>query len=102
MKHYRHFFQLLKGLFLHLIIYYLLRLEFTEVSCFFEVDRWHFPKNLSQSSIQGRSRSNYCTLTALTIIAKLFYTFPLQSVDPIAPLNSTVAMLSYWFLTAVI
>ena len=35
---------------------------------------WHFPQNLSQSSIQGLSRSNACTLTALTInIAKLFY-----------------------------
>ena len=33
---------------------------------------WHFPQNLSQSSIQGPSRSNACTLIALTI-AKLFY-----------------------------
>ena len=43
----------------------------------------HFPENLSQSSIQGRSGSNACTLVALTI-AKLFYTFPLQSIDPTA------------------
>ena len=27
---------------------------------------WHFPQNLSQSSIQGQSGSNACTLTALT------------------------------------
>ena len=53
---------------------------------------WHFPKNLSQSSIQGRSGSNACTLIALTI-AKLFHTFPLQSVDPTAPLNSTLVYL---------
>ena len=53
---------------------------------------WHFPKNLSQSTIQGRSGSNACTLIALTI-AKLFYTFPLQSVDPTLPLNSTLAYL---------
>ena len=32
---------------------------------------WHFPQNLSQSSIQGPSRSNACTLIALTT-AKLF------------------------------
>ena len=32
---------------------------------------WHIPQNLSQSSIQGPSRSNACTLIALTI-AKLF------------------------------
>ena len=32
----------------------------------------HFPQNLSQSSIQALSRSNACTLLALTI-AKLFY-----------------------------
>ena len=53
---------------------------------------WHFPKNLSQSSIQGRSGSNACTLIALTI-AKLFYTFPFQSIDPTAALNSTLAYL---------
>ena len=33
---------------------------------------WHFPQNLSQSSIHGQSGSNACTLIALTI-AKLFY-----------------------------
>ena len=33
---------------------------------------WHFPQNLSQSSIQGQSGSNACTLIALTI-TKLFY-----------------------------
>ena len=33
---------------------------------------WHFPQNLSQSAIQGLSRSNACTLIALTI-EKLFY-----------------------------
>ena len=32
---------------------------------------WDFPQNLSQSSIQGPSRSNACTLIALTT-AKLF------------------------------
>ena len=54
---------------------------------------WHFPRNLSQSTILGRSGSNACTLIALTI-AKLFYTFPLQSVDPTLPLNSTLAYLT--------
>ena len=52
---------------------------------------WHFPKNLSQSSIQGRSGSNACTIIALTI-AKLFYTFPLQSIDPTAAINSTLTL----------
>ena len=52
---------------------------------------WHFPKNLSQSSIQGRSGSNACTIIALTT-AKLFYTFPLQSIDPIAAINSTLTL----------
>ena len=33
---------------------------------------WHFPQNLSQSSTPRLSRSNACTLIALTI-AKLFY-----------------------------
>ena len=33
---------------------------------------WHFPQNLSRSSIQGQSGSNACTLIALTI-TKLFY-----------------------------
>lgn len=54
---------------------------------------WHFPRNLSQSSIQGRSGSNACTLIALTI-SKLFYTFPVQSIDPALPLNSTLAYLT--------
>ena len=31
---------------------------------------WHFPQNLTQSSIQGLNRSNACTLIALTV-AKL-------------------------------
>ena len=52
---------------------------------------WHFPKNLSRSSIQGRSGSNACTIIALTI-AKLFYTFPLQSIDPTAAINSTLTL----------
>ena len=52
---------------------------------------WHFPKNLSQSSIQGWSGSNACTIIALTI-AKLFYTFPLQSIDPTAAINSTLTL----------
>ena len=35
------------------------------------------------SSIQGQSGSNACTCTLIALtIAKLFYTFPLQSVDP--------------------
>lgn len=52
---------------------------------------WHFPKNLSQASIQGQSGSNACTIIALTI-AKLFYTFPLQSIDPTAAINSTLTL----------
>ena len=52
---------------------------------------WHFPKNLSRSSIQGRSGSNACTIIALTM-AKLFYTFPLQSIDPTAAINSTLTL----------
>ena len=53
---------------------------------------WHFPQHLSQSSIQGRSGSNACTLISLTI-AKLFHTFPIQSVDPKQHLNTTLAYL---------
>ena len=51
---------------------------------------WHFPQHLSQSSIQGRNGSNACTLISLTI-AKLFHTFPIQSVDPTQHLNTTLA-----------
>ena len=52
---------------------------------------WHFPKNLSQSSIQRRSGRNACTIVALTI-AKLFHTFPLQSIDPTAAIISTLTL----------
>ena len=41
------------------------------VTMYHHFSSWHFTKNLSQCSIQGRSRNNACTLIALTI-AKLF------------------------------
>ena len=36
------------------------------VAMHYHFSSWHFPQNLSQSSIQGPSRSNACTLIALT------------------------------------
>ena len=51
---------------------------------------WHFPQRLSQSTIEGRTGSNGCTLIALTI-AKLFYTFPTNNINPNLPLNQTIA-----------
>ena len=50
---------------------------------------WHFPKPLSQSTIGGRNGSNGCTFIALSI-AKLFYTFPPSSINPMQPLNQTL------------
>ena len=61
------------------------------VTTYHQFSSWHFPKNLSQSSIQGRSGRNACTIIALTI-AKLFYKFPLQSIDPTAAINSTLTL----------
>lgn len=50
---------------------------------------WHFPKPLSQSTIGGRNGSNGCTFIALSI-AKLFYTFPPNSINPMQPLDQTL------------
>ena len=50
---------------------------------------WHFPQRLSQSTIGGRNGSNGCTFIALSI-AKLFYTFPPNSINPTQPLNQTL------------
>ena len=50
---------------------------------------WHFPKPLSQSTIGGRNGSNGCTFIALSV-AKLFYTFPPNSISPMQPLNQTL------------
>ena len=50
---------------------------------------WHFPKPLSQSTIGGRNGSNGCTFIALSI-AKLFYTFPPNCINPVQPLNQTL------------
>ena len=56
---------------------------------------WHFPKPLSQSMIGGRNGSNGCTFIALSI-AKLFYTFPPNSISPMQPLNQTLVHHSFW------
>ena len=50
---------------------------------------WHFPKPFSQSTIGGRNGSNACTFIVLSI-AKLFYTFPPSSINPMQPLNQTL------------
>ena len=50
---------------------------------------WHFPKPLSQSTIGGHNGSNGCTFIALSI-AKLFYTFPPNSINPMQPLDQTL------------
>lgn len=51
---------------------------------------WHFPQRLSQSTIEGRNGSNGCTLSALTI-AKLFYSFSPNNINPSLPLQQTLA-----------
>ena len=45
---------------------------------------WHFSKPLSQSTIGRRNSSNGRTFIALSI-AKLFYTFPPNSINPMQP-----------------